>query len=173
MDEGGHIVIAISDGMAAEFILEDARWHEIVAGQHAVIAEALRLALEAGALESGAVLRAPLELGILLTDDARMAALNAQFRGRDGASDVLSFPDLAKGAYLGDIALGYEILARDAGLAGKNLFAHFLHLLVHGVLHLKGYQHQSRAAAQVMEDCERAILASLGFGDPYSKFQFA
>ena len=168
MEAGGHIVIAISDGMAAEFILEDARWHEIVAGQHGVIAEALRLALEAGAVPC-----APLELGILLTDDARMAALNAEFRGRDGASDVLSFPDLAKGAYLGDIALGYEILARDAGLAGKMLFAHFLHLLVHGVLHLKGYQHQSRAAAREMENLERAILASLGFGDPYSKFQFA
>ncbi len=168
MEAGGHIVIAISDGMAAEFILEDARWHEIVAGQHGVIAEALRLALEAGEMPAS-----PLELGILLTDDARMAALNAQFRGRDGASDVLSFPDLAKGAYLGDIALGYEILARDAGLAGKNLFAHFLHLLVHGVLHLKGYQHQSGAAARAMENVERAILASLGFGDPYSKFQFA
>ena len=162
MEAGGHIVIAIGEGMAAEFILEDARWHEIVAGQQGVIAEALRLALGAGAVSAP-----PLELGILLTDDARMAELNAEFRGRDGASDVLSFPDLEKGTYLGDIALGYEILARDAGLAGKNLFAHFLHLLVHGVLHLKGYQHQSRAEAQVMEDCERAILASLGFGDPY------
>ena len=173
MEAGGHIVIAISDGMAAEFILEDARWHEIVAGQHGVIAEALRLALEAGALESGEMPASPVEMGILLTDDARMAAFNAQFRGRDGATDVLSFPDLEKGTYLGDIALGYEILAREAGLAGKNLFVHFLHLLVHGVLHLKGYQHQSGAAAREMEDCERAILASLGFDDPYSNLREA
>lgn len=168
MAEEGHILITIAEGMVAELTLDDARWHDIVAGQHGVIAEALRLALA-----SGEKARVPLEMGILFTDDARMAELNAQFRGRDGATDVLSFPNLEKGAYLGDIALGYGVMAQDAAAAGKNLGAHFLHLLVHGVLHLKGYQHQSRAEAQVMEDCERGILAALGLGDPYSKFQSA
>ena len=162
MDDGAHISLAITKGMVAELTLDEARWHELVAGQHEVIAEALRLALAAGD-----ALRAPLELGILLTNDARMAKLNAQFRGRDAATDVLAFPDLEKAAHLGDIALGYGVMMREAAAGGKTLHAHFLHLLVHGVLHLKGYDHQSGAAAREMENRERAILASLGLNDPY------
>ena len=173
MAAAGHIVIAIAEGMAAELTLDEARWHEIVAGQHGVMADALRLSLAAGALGAGDALHAPLELGILLTDDARMAALNAQFRGRAAATNVLSFPHLEKGAYLGDIALGYGVMAHEAAAGGKTLSAHFLHLLVHGVLHLKGYDHQSAAAAREMENVERGILASLGFSDPYSHLREA
>jgi len=107
-------------------------------------------------------------LAILLTDDARQQALNAEFRGKDAPTNVLSFPATGPAADgLGDIALAFGVCAREAAEQGKTLAAHLQHLTTHGVLHLLGYDHESDAEAEAMEAKERAILAGLGVADPY------
>jgi probable rRNA maturation factor len=126
---------------------------------------AARSALIAEGREAGAV-------AILLTDDRAMQALNAGFRGKDKPTNVLSFPASAMpGAdllFLGDIALGYETCQAEAFAEGKSLGDHLSHLVVHGCLHLMGYDHETEAQAEQMEERERVILASLGIADPYS-----
>jgi probable rRNA maturation factor len=113
--------------------------------------------------------RAGQSIAILLTDDARLRRLNAQFRGKDAPTNVLSFPVAQTSADdLGDIALAFGVCAREAADQGKELSAHLQHLTAHGVLHLLGYDHQSDADAEVMEAKERRILAGLGLADPYS-----
>ena len=108
------------------------------------------------------------ELTLLLTGDAEVQDLNARFRGKDAATNVLSFPAPTSAApHLGDIALAYGVCAAEAKAQGKPLAHHLTHLVVHGVLHLLGYDHTADTEAQVMEDMERAILADLGIGDPY------
>ncbi len=111
-------------------------------------------------------------VSILFTDNAAMASLNAGFRGKDGPTNVLSFPgDDAPGpgeAYLGDIALGLEISRDEAAGRGVSLRDHAAHLLVHGMLHLIGYDHETEADAAAMEAGESAILKRLGVPDPYA-----
>lgn len=107
------------------------------------------------------------EVSVALGDDAFLAALNLQHRGKAGATNVLSFPAAQAGPLLGDIALAYETLAREAQAQEKGFPAHAAHLLVHGFLHLLGYDHDDEAAAAVMEGRESAILAGLGVQDPY------
>ena len=109
------------------------------------------------------------EIAVLLTDDAEMQRLNAQFRGKDKPTDVLSFPaDEMDAPFLGDLAIGYDISAADAESAGKSLPDHLSHLLIHGYLHLLGYDHAEHSDAEEMEALERRALASLGIADPYS-----
>jgi probable rRNA maturation factor len=107
-------------------------------------------------------------LAILLADDARLRALNAAFRGKDAATNVLSFPAAGAAGHLGDVALALGVCAREAADQGKSLADHLQHLTAHGVLHLLGYDHTTDAEAQVMEAKERAILAGLGVADPYA-----
>jgi probable rRNA maturation factor len=113
-------------------------------------------------------------LAVLLTDDAAIRRLNAQWRGIDKPTNVLSFPpapSLAEefGAVksLGDIAIAYETTAREAAEEHKLLDHHLAHLAVHGFLHLLGYDHDTESAATTMEQFERVILARLGVPDPY------
>jgi probable rRNA maturation factor len=116
------------------------------------------------------------EVAVLLCDDATIAALNAQWRGRDEPTNVLSFPALpasdpmvSDGAvHLGDIAIANETVVREAGEQGRTVSAHLAHLAVHGFLHLLGYDHQTDSEAEHMEGLERAILAALGISDPYA-----
>jgi probable rRNA maturation factor len=113
---------------------------------------------------------------ILLTDDTTMRRLNSSFRGQDKPTNVLSFPGApvpaniegAESLFLGDIALGYETCAAEALAEGKSLRDHLSHLVVHGLLHLMGYDHETEAQALRMEGRERAVLAALGIADPYS-----
>ena len=111
-------------------------------------------------------------LAVLLTDDAAVRRLNAQWRNIDKPTNVLSFPpapstvpDAVKS--FGDIAIAYETAAREAKTDDKPFDHHLAHLAVHGFLHLLGYDHESDADAQTMEQLERAILARLGVPDPY------
>ena len=107
-------------------------------------------------------------LVILLTDDTAVAALNAQFRDKAGPTNVLSFPAAANlENHLGDIALAYGVCAREAVDQGKALNDHLQHLVIHGVLHLLGYDHQDAVSAARMESLETSLLASLGIADPY------
>ena len=126
------------------------------------------------ALEAGLLTRtsAPknANVDILLTDDAQMEQLNAQWRGIPKPTDVLSFPaEHSPDGFLGDIAIGYGLAARDAALGDKTLPNHLSHLLIHGLLHLLGYDHIEDDEAESMENLERAALAKLGISDPYSR----
>jgi len=120
------------------------------------------------------------EVSVKFTSDAAIQALNAAYRGRDAATNVLSFPmleaellaALAKAGsgevLLGDVVLAHGTCAREAGERAITIEAHASHLVVHGVLHLLGYDHeQGEAEAEMMEQVERAALASIGIADPY------
>lgn len=114
------------------------------------------------------------ELGVTLTDDAHIAALNGEWRGKDRATNVLSFPlaELRPGdplpAMLGDIVLGFETVSREAQEQGKPFIDHLTHLVVHGLLHLIGHDHMEDEEAETMEALERRILQHLAIPDPYA-----
>ncbi|WP_421914598.1 rRNA maturation RNase YbeY [Mesorhizobium sp.] len=114
------------------------------------------------------------ELSVVFSDDAHVRTLNAGWRGKDKPTNVLSFPafSLAKGGrlppMLGDIVLAAETVAREAALEDKPLENHITHLVVHGLLHLLGYDHETDAEAEEMEAIERAALARLAIPDPYA-----
>lgn len=120
------------------------------------------------------------EVSLLLADDATVRALNATYRGRDRSTNVLSFPTFdprptrppaasSTTILLGDIALALGTIQAEAATVGKPLADHLTHLVVHGTLHLLGYDHQDDAAAVAMESLERSILADLGVPDPYAE----
>lgn len=106
---------------------------------------------------------------ILLTDDAEVRTLNRDYRRQDKPTNVLSFPapETALG-HLGDLALAYQTCAREAREQGKLIADHLSHLVVHGVLHLTGWDHEADAEADAMEALERRVLAGLGVPDPYA-----
>ncbi len=103
---------------------------------------------------------------VMLTNDATMQTLNKQFRGFDKPTNVLAFSS-EEAAFLGDIALGYETVVKEAFEQSKPFDHHVQHLLVHGFLHLLGYDHLSDAEAEAMETLEIAILADSGIPNPY------
>jgi len=110
------------------------------------------------------------EVSVLLTDDAAVRVLNREWRGIDEPTNVLSFPapqQRAGPAMLGDIAIAYETVAREAAEEGKPFLHHLAHLAVHGYLHLMGYDHQTDSEAEAMEALERDILRDLRIPDPY------
>lgn len=112
------------------------------------------------------------EAAILLTGDEEMHALNRRWRGLDKPTDVLSFPgggaaEPGQARHLGDIAMAFGIASRDAAAMGRPFEAHMAHLLIHGFLHLLGYDHIEPDDAQVMEALEIDILAGLGWDNPY------
>lgn len=113
------------------------------------------------------------ELSVLLTDDAGIQVLNAQWRNIDKPTNVLSFPIMQlapkeqPGPMLGDIVLAYETLLKEATEENKELGDHFTHLIVHGLLHLLGYDHEIDNEAVLMEALEKQILENMGIDDPY------
>lgn len=107
------------------------------------------------------------EIALLAGDDEALRTLNARFRGKNTPTNVLSFPSDGLPGFLGDIALAREICVREATEKGISLRDHAAHLIVHGMLHLIGYDHQESADAEAMERREAEILALLGIADPY------
>jgi probable rRNA maturation factor len=105
---------------------------------------------------------------ILFTDDGHLRALNAQFRGKDKPTNVLAFRAGTPG-YLGDIAIAYGRAAAEARREKKRLIDHAAHLVLHGTLHLLGYDHHTAREAKVMETLETRVLAELGIADPYAR----
>jgi probable rRNA maturation factor len=113
------------------------------------------------------------EIAVLLADDARVREVNRQWRAKDKPTNVLSFPGapperIAQAPFLGDIILAFETTAAEALAEEKLLDHHMMHLVVHGVLHLLGYDHMTLRDAERMEGLESAILASLDIPDPYT-----
>jgi len=105
------------------------------------------------------------ELSLAFVDDAAIQALNKQYRNKDKPTNVLSFP--MEGRMLGDIVLARETIEKEANDQGKEFTHHLTHLIIHGFLHLLGYDHLNDQSAAVMEDVEIAALAQMGIDNPY------
>ncbi|MFO1142122.1 MAG: rRNA maturation RNase YbeY [Amaricoccus sp.] len=157
-----------------EAVVEDPRWE--AAGIVAVAERAARAALVVAGRDPELH-----EVGLLAADDARIAALNGEFRGKAAPTNVLSWPAFAGPVpeeppglpgegplFIGDVALGYETCAREAEEAQIPLTEHAAHLVVHAVLHLLGHDHAEDAEAESMEALEAKALASMGVANPYS-----
>lgn len=114
------------------------------------------------------------ELSLVFSNDAHVRILNAGWRGKDKPTNVLSFPAFpfrrggALPPMLGDIVLAAETVKREAALEGKAIRHHITHLVIHGFLHLLGYDHETEEDAEEMEAVERAVLARLAIPDPYA-----
>jgi probable rRNA maturation factor len=153
--------------MTVDVLIEDARW---AACDLARLAEtAARATLSHLCLAPD-----PLEIALLACDDARIAALNADFRGKPTATNVLSWPSgpwtpatLPADGELGDIAIAFDTCASETDTQGKSLTDHATHLIIHATLHLLGFDHETDAEAAEMERLEVEILARLGLADPY------
>ena len=135
----------------------------------------LTRAAEAAFLAAPSAPRGPCEVTLVLSDDAEMAELNRLWRGKDTSTNVLSFPAGAPiGSEsgprpLGDVVLAAETVRREAEAQGVPLADHVSHLIVHGVLHLLGFDHEREAEAKRMEALEAKALAGLGIADPYAE----
>jgi probable rRNA maturation factor len=127
-----------------------------------------RLKRAAAAAEKAGKFRGQSAFTVLLASDSRLKSLNREFRGKDKPTNVLSFPAAANGdGYRGDVALALGVTRREAKAEGKRFADHAAHLVVHGVLHLAGYDHVRLRDAKVMEKLEIAILSRLGIANPY------
>lgn len=160
----------MAEDITADCVIEDDRWG--AAGLETLADRAVRAALEWHGIGG--------EVAVMGCDDARIAALNAEFRGKPRATNVLSWPSLDPAPRdpgappnlpevdeLGDIAISYDTCLAEAEAQGKTLADHATHLLIHATLHLLGYDHENDADAETMESAERAILATLNIADPY------
>jgi probable rRNA maturation factor len=138
-------------------VLLDPAWTRVLPGVERLVRKAARAA-------TGNRKRS---LTIALADDKRVRALNARDRGKDKPTNVLSYPS-GERAFLGDVVLARQTVWREAKSQGKTPADHVAHLVVHGTLHLMGYDHETgEADAERMEALERRILARLGIADPY------
>lgn len=136
----------------------------------------VKTAFETVAAAEGLKLRPDGNIGLLLTSDAEIQKLNANFRHQDKATNVLSFPAEAdefdelfkdESAYLGDIAMAFETLQHEAQEQKKTIKDHFIHLLIHSILHLLGYDHIEDEQALEMETVEIQLLATINIENPY------
>lgn len=146
----------------------------VEAGDWPANAEALATRAITAALTRAAIkIDGPVEVSVLLTADAEQQAINRQWRGIDRPTNVLSFPQLppfsSLSGLVGDLSLAQETLVREAAELGVAFADHFTHLVVHGTLHLCGYDHESDDEALVMERLETEILAGMGIADPYAE----
>lgn len=146
--------------VTVEVVTQSGRW-----SIHTGAVDVVRRAIEkAAAFEAKAG-----EVAVLLTDDATIRTMNATWRGLDKPTNVLSFPAGESGApHLGDIAIAFETVEREAASENKGFFDHLAHLSIHGYLHLIGFDHETDREAERMEHLETRILASLGIADPYA-----
>jgi probable rRNA maturation factor len=144
-----------------EVEIESPDWTAALGNAGELAARAAEAALQGADFEGDVV--------VLLTGDDEMAELNAQFRGKPGSTNVLSFPSPESARpHLGDVAVAYGVAAREAAEQRKTLADHLSHLVAHGVLHLVGYDHETESEAETMEALERRVLATLGAPDPYA-----
>lgn len=151
-----------------ELIKSSRRWRASP-GIGKVIRRAIKAALQA----SGAQILDGAEVSVLLADDLELSALNARWRGLPTPTNVLSFPAaapdrIAAAPLLGDIAMAFDTVEKEAAEEGKTFADHAAHLAVHGFLHLLGFDHQSAVEADRMEALEMSALARLGIANPYA-----
>lgn len=160
-----------------EVAVGNSAWRTAVTDPEALVRTAAAAALRiASPRSTDPRAERPVEIGIRLTDDAELQALNRDYRGKNRPTNVLSFPgdDPAVPSVpgqpwlLGDIAVALQTTAREAAEAGRTVEAHLGHLIVHGVLHLLGHDHLVDPEADAMEALETRVLAALGYADPYA-----
>lgn len=159
---------SLPDGFLIDLAIEAGDWPDTEALQACVDA-----AVAAAFANADLKVVPGTEVSFLFTDDAAIRELNCQWRDKDKATNVLSFPasdpeDDVYGPLLGDIVLAFETVVREAADLGIEFRDHLTHLTVHGFLHLFGYDHQDDEEAEVMEASEKAILACLQIDDPYA-----
>ena len=155
--------------MKVEFLETSRLWRGALASKSLA-----RQAIAAAQAESDVKLRRGVELTVHLVDDAEIRSVNAEWREKDAPTNVLSFPaveasQLAEARLLGDILIAFETVAREAQDEGKTLADHYRHLVIHGFLHLLGFDHNEAGEAEAMEAVERRALARLGVADPYAE----
>jgi len=114
-----------------------------------------------------AALRVDTEVTIRIVDEAEGRELNRDYRNKDYATNVLTFPLTEEPHLMGDIIICAPVVAKEAKEQHKDLLAHYAHLTVHGILHLHGYDHEIDAQAELMEGLETAIVTKLGYASPY------
>lgn len=154
--------------ISVDILAESALWGEAESWRSVV-----ETAVAMAAAAADAEIADDAELSLVLTDDAAIRMLNRDHRGLDKPTNVLSFPQDdpeadAYGPLLGDIVVAHETVAREADEEGISFQEHFLHMIVHGFLHLVGYDHMNDDEAEEMEGLETAILARLGIANPYA-----
>lgn len=154
--------------VAVDILIEAGNWPD-----EARLRRVAETAIAATMAAARPALTADAEVSLVFTDDAHGRILNHRHRGKDSATNVLSFPAARSdarrfGPLLGDIVLSAETVAGEAAAGGLALDDHVTHLIVHGFLHLLGYDHAADRDAAVMEGLETAILATLGIADPYA-----
>ena len=154
--------------LRVDFVVTSPRWRGAIPARTLA-----RKAIGAALKETGVTLARGAEVSVHLVGDADIQALNAQWRGKDAPTNVLSFPAvgpdrIAQTMLLGDILIAYETVAREAEDESKTLPDHFRHLVIHGFLHLLGHDHVEDAEAEAMEELEVRALARLGIADPYA-----
>jgi probable rRNA maturation factor len=152
-------------GLEVEVVLQDTGWRRLLPGPEALARRAARAALRGTGTVAGT-------MTVLLAGDRALRRLNAEHRGVDKPTNVLSFPgDGAAGVdgHLGDIALALGTVRREAGAAGKRPAAHFAHLVAHGALHLVGYDHLGAGEARRMERAEARAMRRLRLPNPWKE----
>jgi len=157
-----------SQGLSVDVVHEAGDWGSLSSVAEAVKAASAAVAAELG-LHTG-------EACVALSSDEHVARLNATYRGKPSPTNVLSFPSgaprseaMSETEFLGDIVLAAETVTREADALGLPLIHHLQHLVVHGLLHLLGFDHESDEEAEVMESLEVRILARLGLSNPYEE----
>lgn len=155
-------------GLALDIRMQSRKWREVEGLRPRILA-----AINAGLALAPVKPLPGAELSLLLTDDKRIRIVNRDWRGFDKATNVLSFPAspperIASSPVVGDIVIALETVVREAQAEEKSVGDHLSHLVIHGLLHLLGEDHETEAQAQRMEALETAALARLGIADPYA-----
>lgn len=168
MSEGRSLFVQL------ECTIEDGRWVEAIPDLEFFVRRVIHHAAEPGLMPGGGKLL--LELSLLLVDDTAIQELNLEYRGKNKPTNVLSFPaedffsgEIDRPLLLGDIVMAYDTMAREAEEAGKPLRDHMAHLVIHGLLHLVGFDHEEETEAEEMEALEVRMLEELGITNPYQE----
>ncbi len=176
--------MALPDGLILEIAIEHSSWQKDLPDHQEIVTNALEQIVKNTPEGQQLVKFSHLELNVILCDDAFIKTLNSDFRSQDKATNVLSFEGLdPKQAEvllrseqaapdhplsLGDVYIAYEVMTKEAAEAGISLMDHFTHLVIHGILHLLGYDHIEEGDAEIMEALETKLLKNLAIDDPYA-----
>jgi len=159
---------SIGSSIEVDMTIDDAAWRDAFPSLQSLVDRTAPAVWRRSGLDGAA------EVSVVLSSDAKMQALNFQHRAVDRPTNVLAFPlgePMQPGGptHLGDIILAYETVAREAARDAKPLDAHVTHLLVHGLLHLLGHDHETESDAETMEQIEVEIMSALGYPNPYTE----
>jgi len=175
-ESGRGVVVTGGPELVVDVVAANDAWSRDLPDAAKILARAARAAYgRVAAVSQRGPAGAPVTVTFLLSDDRHLRDLNRTFRGHDRATNVLSFPPGDDAVFgpeagtgdLGDVALAWEMVAREADAYGIALGDHVAHLSVHAILHLLGYDHESADEAEAMESIERDVLADLAIADPY------